>query len=95
MFVPHIPHPGRELVLAITTNTERMNPMTKKVLIEGMSCGHCASHVKDTLGKLNGIKSVEVDLEGKFALLQLTDPVDDEQIKIAVEGAGYTVTGIQ
>jgi copper chaperone CopZ len=68
--------------------------MTKKVFIEGMSCGHCAKHVEEALKEVCGIKSVKVNLEGKVADIELAHEVEDEKIKAAVSEAGYEVTKI-
>lgn len=69
--------------------------MTKKVFIEGMTCGHCSSHVEEALKEISGIKSAKVDLMGKVAVIELDQPVEDKMIKAAVEDAGYDVTSIQ
>lgn len=69
--------------------------MTKKVFIEGMTCGHCARHVEEALKEVCGIKSAKVDLQGKFAVIELAHPVDNEKIKAAVEDAGYEATNIE
>lgn len=68
--------------------------MTKKILIEGMSCQHCVSHVKNALEELDGIKSAKVSLENKSAEIELNHDVDDEKIKAAIDEAGYEVTSI-
>ncbi len=69
--------------------------MTKKIAIEGMSCQHCVSHVKEALSELNGVTSVEVNLEGKSAVLEASGEVKDEDIKFAVDDAGYEVVNIE
>lgn len=69
--------------------------MRKKISIEGMSCGHCVKHVKEALSELNGVTNVEVNLEGKFAILEANVDVNDERIKAAVDDAGYDVTGVE
>lgn len=69
--------------------------MTKKVFIEGMTCGHCASHVEEALKEVGGIKSAKVDLKGKVAVIELAKPVEDAKIKAAVEDAGYEATKIE
>ena len=69
--------------------------MTKKILIEGMSCGHCVSHVKEALAELNGVTSVEVNLDDKTAVLEGSVDVNDEDIKAAIDEAGYEVVGIE
>lgn len=65
----------------------------KKVLIEGMSCNHCVAHVKEALEGLNNITSVEVSLEGKYAVIE--GDASDEEIKDAIEEEGYDVVSIQ
>lgn len=69
--------------------------MKKKILIEGMSCGHCVNHVKEALSELNGVTSVEVNLDSKSAVIEATEDVKDADIKFAVEDAGYDVVGIE
>jgi len=67
--------------------------MKKKILIEGMSCGHCSNHVKEALSDL-GATDIEVDLKEKMATAELGDTTD-ENIKAAIEDAGYDVVGIE
>ncbi|MEA5009917.1 cation transporter [Clostridium tyrobutyricum] len=69
--------------------------MTKKILIEGMSCEHCVNHVTEALNEICGVKSVNVDLAGKNAVVELAHEVDDEKFKSAIDEAGYEVVGIQ
>lgn len=69
--------------------------MKKKVLIEGMSCGHCVNHVREALGELMGVSNVEVSLEGKYATLEASTDVTDELIKEAVSEVGYEVVGFE
>ncbi len=66
---------------------------TKTIVIEGMSCAHCKAHVEKALGAIAGA-SATVDLERHTATVTLTAPVDDAQLKSAVEDAGYDVTQI-
>ncbi len=68
--------------------------MKKKILVEGMSCGHCVKHVTEALKEIGG-KNVEVNLERKLATADLDDNVTDEAIKSAIEDAGYDVLGIE
>ena len=55
--------------------------MEKKatISIDGMSCEHCVRAVKEALGSLNGVKSVDVSLEEKNAQVVY----DDEHIKLS------------
>lgn len=69
--------------------------MKKKIKIEGMSCGHCVNHVKESLSKLNGVTSVNVNLEDNNAILDADNDVKDEDIKLAIEEVGYEVVSIE
>jgi copper chaperone len=69
--------------------------MTKKILVEGMSCGHCVNHVKEALSELNGVTSVDVNLSAKTAVIETSADVKDEDIKFAIDDAGYEVVGIE
>lgn len=66
--------------------------MTKKILIEGMSCGHCVMHATNALKDL-GLSNVKVDLTSKTAVAE--GNVSDEAIKDAIEDAGYEVVNIE
>ncbi|MBI5814994.1 MAG: heavy-metal-associated domain-containing protein [Nitrospinae bacterium] len=69
--------------------------MTKKVGIEGMNCGHCASWVEETLKKVDGVMDAQVSLEAKNALVDLDEAkVTDEMLRDAVVRAGYTVSNV-
>lgn len=67
--------------------------MKKKIMIEGMSCGHCVKHVQEALEGLNGVSSVEVKLAEKYAVVETT--VEDSQLQEAIDDAGYDVISIE
>ena len=71
---------------------EEIRTMNKTVFIEGMMCEHCVKHVADALKALGA--EPEVSLADGKAYLKDT-ALADEQIKEAIENAGYTVTGIE
>ena len=68
--------------------------MKKKILVEGMSCGHCVNHVSEALKDI-GAKDVEVNLDKKLATAEISEDITDKAIKEAIEEAGYEVIGIQ
>lgn len=65
--------------------------MKKKIMIEGMSCGHCTGNVKDTL-KSFAAGEVEVSLEGKYAILETS--ADDTVLREAIDDIGFDVVEI-
>lgn len=56
--------------------------MKKKLLVEGMSCGHCVNHLKTALTEdIDGIEVLDVDLENKCASVDMKDDVSIEKLK--------------
>jgi copper chaperone len=60
--------------------------------VEGMSCQHCVKAVKESVGALPGVDSVEVSLERELVTVT-HDPakVGRAAMKAAIEDAGYSV----
>ena len=71
------------------------NKITKTFFIEGMSCGHCSKRVEEALKSVKGVKSVQVNLEAKNAVVVLKTDVENEILKSAVEDAGFEVVDIK
>jgi copper chaperone CopZ len=66
----------------------------KKILsIEGMSCGHCVTHVKEALESVPGVEKADVDLGKKRAVVE-GSALDDAAMKSAVSDAGYEISAI-
>lgn len=60
--------------------------------VQGMSCNHCKQSVTDALSNLNGVSSVNVDLEtGKVDVTYDENIVTLDQMREAVEDQGYEV----
>ena len=68
--------------------------MTKRIHIDGMSCGHCSASVEKALRAVAGVHNVEVDLAAKSATVQADEKLSNEALSKAVTDAGYTVIGI-
>lgn len=67
-----------------------MNQVTLQV--EGMSCGHCVSSIEGNVAKLNGVKSVKVNLsDGKVDVSFDSNVVNLKEIKDVIEDQGYDV----
>ncbi|QIB27766.1 heavy-metal-associated domain-containing protein [Caloranaerobacter azorensis] len=69
--------------------------MTKVLFIEGMSCNHCIMAVKKALSEVEGVTSVDVDLESKKAVVEFSKEVGENILKDAVIKAGYEVVSIE
>ncbi len=67
--------------------------MEKTFNIDGMSCGHCVMAVKKELGKLE-IEKKKVEIGSAKVSFDL-EMVSEENIKDAIEEAGYKVIEIK
>ena len=67
--------------------------MTKTLEIEGMMCGHCEKMVKRCLEKFPQISEAVVSFEAGTAVISMSDNVPEEEIKQAIEKAGYEYLG--
>jgi copper chaperone len=67
--------------------------MTEKTLrVPDMHCGHCKAAVEDELSKLSGVERANADVEkGTVEVSYEEGKVSTEDLKDAIEEAGYTV----
>jgi copper chaperone len=57
-----------------------------------MTCEHCVVSVTEEIIKIDGVTAVAVDLPTGAVTVTTDQPVDDSQIRAAVEEAGYQLT---
>ena len=67
--------------------------ITKTLEIEGMMCGHCEKMVKRCLEKFPQISEAVVSHEAGTAVVSMSGEVPEEEIKQAIEKAGYEYIG--
>ena len=67
---------------------------TATLNISGMTCGGCVRSVSKVLNALNGVAKSDVSLEERRAVVDFDpDKVGVDQLKHAIEEAGYEVAG--
>ena len=59
--------------------------------IVGMTCQHCVAAVVEALGRVDGVRDVEVNLDSGTATFSEEKPVDMTAVRQAVADAGYKV----
>jgi len=62
---------------------------TTTVTVSGMSCGHCATSVREELTDIPGVRAVDVDLASGNVTIAHDGEVESAAIRSAVEDAGY------
>lgn len=75
---------------AQSTTTEVAATQTATFAVENMTCALCPVTVKSAMGRVNGVRSVEIDFAAKTAIV-LFDPAvtSVEAIAAASTNAGY------
>lgn len=68
------------------------NKMKTRLKIEGMSCQHCVRNATEALSGIQGVTSVEINLENKMASVESTIALSEEMICEVINKAGYQVT---
>ena len=61
--------------------------------VTGMSCGHCVGAVQGELGRLPGVRNVEVKLDLGQVTVISEDKLDIATVRAAIEEAGYDLAG--
>ena len=61
---------------------------SKTYSVPGIHCGHCRDAVTREVGAIEGVQSVDVDLEGKLVTVTGSN-LDDSALRAAIEEAGY------
>ena len=56
--------------------------------VPGASCGHCQTAIAGEVAQVEGVSSVDVDLESKRVTV-LGDRLDDAAVRRAIDEAGY------
>jgi copper chaperone len=60
--------------------------------VNGMSCGHCVNSVEGSVGKLEGVKSVKVNLNaGEVDVEFNPSEISLDKIKETIDDQGYDV----
>jgi copper chaperone len=56
--------------------------------VPGVHCDHCKAAVSDELSAVEGVESVDVDLETKLVVVR-GERLDDATLRAAIDEAGY------
>jgi len=80
----------------ITTNIVEPKEVEKtmEITVKGMMCQHCEAHVKEALEKIAGVEEATANHEANLVVIKTSQDVAENDIKAAVEGAGYQYFGI-
>jgi len=60
------------------------------IKVPDMSCGHCVGAIEGALNELEGLISIEADLETKLVIIKTDNDLDPSSVLSSVAGVGYT-----
>ncbi|SDD91817.1 heavy-metal-associated domain-containing protein [Glycomyces harbinensis] len=63
-------------------------------VVKGMTCGHCAGSVTSELTALPGVEGVDVALETGNVTVKSAAALELDQVRAAVDEAGYELVGV-
>lgn len=66
--------------------------MTTTVIAPDIECDGCANAIKNAVGRLDGVESVKVDVEGKEVSVEHTQQLSRRDIEEALDKAGFPVS---
>ncbi|MFE7595211.1 heavy-metal-associated domain-containing protein, partial [Kitasatospora sp. NPDC057512] len=61
--------------------------------VSGMSCGHCEKAISEEVSALAGVTEVAADATAGTVTISSAAPLDDEQVRAAIDEAGYELVG--
>jgi copper chaperone len=64
-----------------------------KIFIDHLKCAGCANGIKKNLESIQGVSSVEVNLEDEYVIFELAAELDISIIKQALHDMGYPEKG--
>jgi copper chaperone len=62
-----------------------------RIVVAGMTCGHCVASVTEELSEVPGVQSVDVVLETGEVTITSGGPLDPTAVEAAVAEAGYAL----
>lgn len=66
----------------------------KCIHVTGMHCSNCENHVSFALNSIDGVSTVQASAKKNKVVIEFDRTVDEKDLRAAVEGEGFSVTGI-
>lgn len=87
--------PAMLLCAALSLLACRSEPkvMRLEIAVEGMTCESCVEGITHEVGRLEGVKSVEVDLASNSAVVVYVEgKIEPAELEQTIEALGYAAT---
>ncbi|MFC9928803.1 heavy-metal-associated domain-containing protein [Streptomyces sp. NPDC127190] len=77
----------------MSAQTDTPGSVTTVYKVTGMSCGHCEGSISGEISQISGVTSVKaVAATGEVTVVS-TAPLDDADVRAAVDEAGFELAG--
>ena len=63
--------------------------VTSTYTVSGMTCAHCVQAVTGEISALPGVAAVQIDLASGAVTVTSETPLDEDDVRAAVDEAGY------
>ncbi|WP_405993196.1 heavy-metal-associated domain-containing protein [Streptomyces sp. NBC_00986] len=77
----------------MTAQTDTQGSVTTVYKVSGMSCGHCEGSVSGEISGLPGVTSVKAVASTGEVTVVSAAPLTDEEVRAAVDEAGFELVG--
>ncbi|MDE2746911.1 MAG: heavy-metal-associated domain-containing protein [Chloroflexota bacterium] len=79
----------RRMLRAPDSSVTALDDTGATLQIDGLFCAVCANRVSSSLNRLDAVESATCDLETATATVQLSGPIDEDELRQAVLDAAY------
>ncbi len=59
--------------------------------VPDVSCEHCVHAITSELGKIDGVRKVDVNLDSKLVTVEAEEIVSDAELRAGIDEAGYDI----
>mgnify|MGYP002345213373 CR=1 FL=1 len=67
---------------------------TTEYQVTGMTCGHCEMSIREEVGQVPNVETIQVSAKTGKLVVTATAPVDDAAVLAAVDEAGYSAVRV-
>ncbi|GGX86471.1 hypothetical protein GCM10007160_12220 [Litchfieldella qijiaojingensis] len=81
------------LAAAVVSTTALAAGPSYQIEVEGLACPFCAYGIEKQLGKIEGVQTIETDIEAGRVIVTMDDghTLDESRAEQAVDRAGFTL----
>ena len=65
-----------------------------EIIVAGMTCQHCVNAVTEEVSALDGVSTVDVDLESGRVVISSHTPLSHSELQAAIAEAGYEIESL-